>query len=153
MWYRFQLRLGLDTRPRDIHMLWVWPLKKKKNSLSSFQDLSINSSFASHILTGSIHSGHIFFSCIITNLWAVIYWWYRVICLNIWLIPELQSQILSFAFHIFLHLSSQHMTLMMHDFPLPLPYWFLLEYCLSLLVMLENEVISNSSMSFPTRKN
>ena len=153
MWYRFQLEAWIGYQALGHPYALGVAIKKKKILwvLSKTYPLILLLPLTSWLVVFILDT--FFFSCIITNLWAVIYWWYPVICLNIWLIPELQSQILSFAFHIFLHLSSQHMTLMMHDFPLPLPYWFLLGYCLSLLVMLENEVISNSSMSFPTRKN
>ena len=32
LWYRLKLKLGLDPWPRNFHVLWVWPKKKKKKS-------------------------------------------------------------------------------------------------------------------------
>ena len=85
------------------------------NSLSSFQGSSMIY-FVSHIMSIRIHSWHIYFHSLLIK--------FPVICLNIWLTPELQSQIFYSLLSISLcFLPSQHMT--KNDawsLPLPLSY-------------------------------
>ena len=32
LWHRLQLQLRFDPWPRNFHMLWVWPKKKKQTN-------------------------------------------------------------------------------------------------------------------------
>ena len=101
-------------------------LESYLNSLSSFQGSSMIY-LVSHIMSIRIHSWHNCFHSLLIK--------FPIICLNIWLTPELQSQI----FYSLLPSKSTHdlRWCMISPFASLIPPYFL-GYCLCPLMILEN---------------